>query len=137
MLGAASYLEADGITVVAAESHTWEWGVTVVQGWAAQGIHPKTLIIHLGNNSSVSGADFDAMMAAAGSAQVYFVTVYEPSLAAHQAEVNGAIAAGVSRYANAHLINWDGVAPSAVCSDGIHISCGGASVYVNLILSSI
>ncbi len=137
MLGAASYLQADGITVVAEESHTWEWGVTVVQGWGAQGIHPSILVVHLGNNSPVSSGDFDAMMSAAGSAQVYFVTVYEPSLAAHQSEVNGALEAGVARYGNAHLIDWDSVAAGAVCSDGIHISCGGAPTYVNLILGSI
>lgn len=137
MLGAASYLEADGITVVAEESHTWDWGVSVVQGWAAQGIHPSILVVHLGNNSAVSSSDFDAMMSAAGSAQVYFVTLYEPSLAAHQSEVNGAIEAGVSRYSNAHLIDWDSVAAGAVCSDGIHISCGGAPTYVSLILASI
>jgi hypothetical protein len=137
MLGAASYLEADGITVVAEESHTWDWGIAVVQGWVAQGIHPRTLIVHLGNNSAVSSGEFDAMMAAAGGAQVYFVTLYEPSLGAHQAQVNSVIEAGIGRYANAHLINWDSVAASAVCSDGIHISCGGAQTYVNLILSSI
>jgi len=137
MLGAASYLQADGITVVAEESHTWDWGVTVVQGWAAQGIHPSILVVHLGNNSPVSSGDFDAMMSAAGGAQVYFVTVYEPSLAAHQSEVNGALDAGVARYSNAHLIDWDSVAAGAVCSDGIHISCGGAPTYVNLILASI
>ena len=72
-----------------------------------------------------------------GGAQVYFVTVYEPSLAAHQSEVNGTLDAGVARYSNAHLIDWDSVAAGAVCSDGIHISCGGAPTYVNLILASI
>ena len=137
MLGAASYLGADGITVNAVESRPWSVGVSVVQQWTASGIQPSILIVHLGNNSPVSAGDVDAMMAAAGSAQVYFLTVYEPSLAAHQSQVNSALIAGASRYANAHIIDWSSVAAGSVCSDGIHISCGGASTYVNLILASI
>jgi hypothetical protein len=137
MLGASAALSAYGITVAAQESHSWDWGVSVVRGWVAAGAHPSILIVHLGNNSAVSAAQFDAMMSAAGAAQVYFVTVYEPSLVAHQAEVNNALAAGVARYSNAHLIDWASVASKSVCSDGIHISCGGTAAYVRLILSSI
>jgi hypothetical protein len=137
MLGAAAALGADGITVDAVESRPWSTGVSVVQSWAAQGIHPSILVVHLGNNSTVGAGDVDAMMSAAGSAQVYFLTVYEPSLAAHQAEVNSALATGVSRYVNAHLIDWSSVASGSVCSDGIHISCGGAATYANLIMASI
>lgn len=137
MLGAAGYLATDGITVNAVESRSWASGVSAVQQWTASGIQPSVLIVHLGNNSSVSSGDVDAMMAAAGAAQVYFLTVYEPSLAAHQAEVNSVLMAGAARYPNAHIIDWDQAAPGAVCTDGIHISCGGAATYVNLILASI
>jgi hypothetical protein len=66
--------------------------------------------------------------------QAYFLTARVPR--PWQAEVNTRLAQGVSRHANAHLVDWGSFSNCHhdwFASDGYHVNSVGASQYANLV----
>jgi hypothetical protein len=141
MLGARPILNAGGITVDAEVSRQGRQMVALVQAMRAADQLGQTVIIQIGTNGSVSSADFAAIMAqlpADLTPQVVFLTVRAPK---KWIDANNAIIRSLpAQYKNVSVLDW-AVASNGtkLCSDGIHVVCGGgaAQFYSNLIFDAI
>jgi hypothetical protein len=129
MIDAQRLLETllPGITVDAAVSRQWSDGEQVIAGIRAAGRLPRVVVVGLGTNGPVSASDFDAMMSIlAGETRVVLVDVHVDQ--PWQGEVNAVLRAGVSRYPNAVLVDWQAIAsqnPQWFGADGTHVAVGG------------
>ena len=116
-----------GVDVDAGVSRQWGEGVSILQQKKAAGLLGSVVIVGLSTNGPITTADFDAMMAAlSGASRVVFVTVHVDR--PWQDPNNGVLAAGVARYHNAALADWNTLAtqnPGWVYSDGTHLPLGG------------
>jgi hypothetical protein len=141
MLGASSALHAaiPSIEVDAVVSRQWDPGVATVRSDRGSGRLRPTLVVDLGTNGTVSGAQFDAMVrAAAGTRRIVFVTVRVPR--SWEASVNATLRAGVARQPGAVLADW--YAASAGHSewfgpDGYHLQPAGARALAALIAGAV
>jgi creatinine amidohydrolase len=92
--------------------------------------YPSTVIIHLGTNGTVNGADVDAMMQALdGVPTVVLTTVQLNGGRSWQGQANGEIRAAAGRWPNARLADWEVASaghPEYFSGDGIHLSAAGA-----------
>ena len=107
MLGARGSLQAaiPGMVVDAVVSRQFANAIPVLQSYKDQGLLPPVVVVHLGTNGRFGDPEFDTMMATIGpERQVYFLTARMPR--SWEADVNAHLTAGVSRHANAHLIDW-------------------------------
>jgi hypothetical protein len=140
MLGAVPQLGQTfgAIGVDAAVGRQLGAAIEVLRSWQDSGSLGNTLIIHLGNNGTFSAAHFDELMAIAGAERtVVFVTLQVPR--AWEASNNDVIRAGVARYPNARLADWQTASAGAsgwFAGDGIHLSAAGASAYAALLASA-
>ncbi len=92
------------------------------------------VIIHIGNNSPFSTGQFDEMMGLLGGARrVVFVNLKAPR--DWEGPNNAVLAAGVSRYPNAVLVDWHAVSIDRpeFFWDGLHLQEEGARAYAQLI----
>ena len=100
-----------------------------------------TVVIHLGTNGSFTDATFDAVMRLLlehGVRQVYFVNVRSPIRWAPLA--NAQLEAGVARWPQAHLLDWNAYATPHrewFYEDFAHPAPEGARAYVAFILQGI
>lgn len=134
MLGAAPQLRARGIAVDAVESRQWGTGTAILARMAATATLPPVVIVHLGTNGPFSAGQFDATMRAVGSRKVVFVNAHEPR--SWEQQVNLTLVAGVMRWPNARLVDWDGAStphPEWFWQDDIHLRPQGAQAYAALV----
>jgi hypothetical protein len=124
---AALQRDVPGIAVFAAVSRQWSDGETLLQWLKASGHLGTEVVVGLGTNGPITAGDFDSMMSVLARVhRVVFVNVVvgQP----WESEVNGVLAAGVSRYPNAVLADWASLErsnPSWVYSDGTHLPIDG------------
>jgi len=93
------------------------------------------VIVHVGNNGTITAEQFDEMMGVlAGARRVVFVNVNVPRL--WEGPNNAVLADGVRRYPNAVLVDWYAASvdhPEYFVEDGVHLSIEGQRVYADLI----
>jgi len=116
-----------GVTVDAGVSRQWGEGESILQQLKSSGQLGAVVIVGLSTNGPISTADFDSMMSIlSGASRVVFVTVHVDQ--PWQDPNNGVLAAGVSRYPNTVLADWNTLAtknPGWVYSDGTHLPIDG------------
>jgi hypothetical protein len=129
MIDAQGALATDvpGIQIDAGVSRQWGAGETLVAAARARGISGD-IVVFLGTNGPIATADFDAMMQAAqGARRVVFVTVHVPRQ--WQDPNNVILVAGVARYPNAVLADWNALSSAHpewfYAADGTHMPIGG------------
>ena len=95
--------------------------------------------IHLGNNGTFNAQQFDQVMAVIGPERMaVFINLNVPR--AWEDSNNAVIAAGVSRYTNATLVDWSTACATyqgLTIADGIHLTPAGASYYTQLVIAAI
>jgi hypothetical protein len=140
MLGAAYTLAASipGIDLDATVGRQADAAVGLLQQKAAAGVLGQVVVLQIGNNGTFTDAQFDRLMAAVGpDRKVVFVNLKVPR--AWEAGNNAVIAAGVSRYANASLVDWATACATyqgLTISDGIHLTPAGATYYTQLVIAA-
>jgi hypothetical protein len=119
--------DVPGITVLGEVGRQWVDGESILRQLRASGQLGREVVVGLGTNGPITSADFDTMMSIlAGVHRVVFVNVVvgQP----WQDEVNGTLASGVARYADAVLADWaslEATHPDWVYSDGTHLPIDG------------
>jgi lysophospholipase L1-like esterase len=141
MLGASpQYLNTLSMcgTVDATESRQASAGPDVVGSHAP---FPATVVIHLGTNGTVDGADLDAMLGQLrGVGEVVLVNVQHNGTRSWERQANSAIAAGAGRFGNVRLADWKGASNGHrdwFAADGIHLSAAGARAYADVIAGTL
>jgi hypothetical protein len=133
-LYAPATLAAHNIAFNAAVGRQWAVGVGILSSLRAAGKLPPVVIVGLGSNGRVSATQFDQMMqACAGALRVVFMTVTGPLIGN-----NPVITAGVARYPQAALADWNTLAtahPDWFAPDHVHIGPAGANALGNLLAS--
>jgi len=116
-----------GVNVDAGVSRQWGEGESILDQLKSSGQLGAVVIVGLSTNGPISTTDFDSMMSIlSGASRVVFVTVHVDR--PWQDPNNGVLAAGVSRYPNAVLADWNTMAtqnPGWVYSDGVHLPIDG------------
>ena len=98
----------------------------------------EVVVIHLGNNGSFTGDQFDELMNVLGERSAIFVNLRVSM--AWEATNNAMLAENVADYANALLVDWHGESsghPEYVWEDGVHLRPEGARAYAELIARSL
>jgi hypothetical protein len=125
-----------GIEVDAIVSRQFWEGDEVLAAKRAAGVLDPYVVVHLGTNAAASNAGFDDIMGELAEAtRVVFLNVAAPR--SWEPISNAVIAAGVSRYDTAFLVDWRGAVaehPEYVRADGYHLTCEGADAYAALIV---
>jgi hypothetical protein len=112
----------------------------------ATGSIGNTVVIQVGTNGPVTDSELDQMVALLPSTvtpNVVFMTVHAPT--AWIADNNARIRALPSRHPSVTVLDWDALsANTQLCSDGMHLSCGGgqaaqyfATIIHNAVSSSV
>jgi lysophospholipase L1-like esterase len=125
-------------TVDATVSRQMSEGPAVVRSHAP---YPATVIVHLGTNGTVNGADVEAMMQALeGVPTVVLTTVQLNGGRSWQSQANGEIRAAAGRWPNARLADWEVASnghPEYFSGDGVHLSAAGAQAYADTLGSAL
>jgi hypothetical protein len=139
MLGARQALVARGFRVNAEVSRQFDDAVQLVRQLAAAGHLPVELIVHLGTNGLIDGADCDALMRAAGSGRhVSLVTVKVPR--PYRDVNNTRLRACAHRHDNASVIDWYAFSRFHTAwfyGDGYHLTPTGRQEYAAFIAHSV
>jgi peptidoglycan/LPS O-acetylase OafA/YrhL len=141
MLGARGALQQaiPGMSVDAVVSRQFANAIPALQSYRDQGLLPSTVVVHLGTNGRFGDPEFDTMMQTIGpDREVYFLTSRVPR--SWQQDVNEHLTAGVSRHANAHLIDWGAFSNCHTdwfAKDGFHVNSVGAANYAHLVAAQI
>jgi hypothetical protein len=141
MLGARAALQQalPGMQVDATVSRQLSQGAAVAQARKAAGALGPVVVIHLGNNGGITAGQFDQLMGSLSSARrVVVLTLKVPR--AWEAGNNAIIRAGVRRYPNAILADWQAVSvgrPDYFWADGIHLRPEGARAYAALVSANL
>ncbi len=139
MLGARDALISYGFRVNAEVSRQFDDSVRLVRELAAGGHLPVNVIVHLGTNGLIDGADCDALVHVAGSGRhVYLVTVKVPR--PYRDPNNARIRACAHRHDNVSVIDWYGFSRyhrAWFYSDGYHLRPIGRHEYAALLDRSV
>ncbi len=139
MLGARTELRADGFRVNAVVSRRFDDAVPLVRQLVAGGHLPVDLIVALGTNGLIDGADCDAIVRRAGTDRhVFLVTVKVPR--SYRDPNNTRLRACAHRHANASLIDWYGFSRYHVAwfyDDGYHLTPTGRHAYAAFVDRSV
>jgi len=141
MIGAAPALQQaiDGIEIDASTSRQVAPGIVTLRERRAAGQLGDVVVVHLGNNGTFTARQFDeTMQALEGVRRVVFVTVKVPR--PWEGQNNAVLAAGVARYPNAVLADWQAASagrPDYFAADGIHLGANGARAYAGLIAGAV
>jgi len=131
MLGARTQLIARGFRVNAEVSRQFRDAPHLVHHLAIGGHLPVDVVVHLGTNGPIDGADCDALIRAAGTDRhVFLVTVKMPRWWRDQ--VNWRLHACARRHANASIIDWYGYSHDHTTwfyADGFHLTPAGREAY--------
>ena len=116
-----------GITVSAGVSRQWSEGIALLNQLKAQNQLGATVVVALGTNGPITAQYFDQMMSIlSGASRVVFVNTHVDQ--PWQDPNNAVLAAGVKRYPNTTLVDWNTLAaanPSWFGSDGTHLGISG------------
>ena len=139
MLGAREALIARGFRVNAEVSRQFDDVVPLVRQLAAGGHLPVQVIVDLGTNGLIDGADCDALMRAAGSERhVFLVTIKVPR--PYRDANNGRLRNCVHRHDNATLIDWYDFSRYHTAwfyDDGYHLTPAGRREYAAFVDRSV
>lgn len=139
MLGARDALIARGFRVNAEVSRQFGDSVRLVRQLAAGGHLPVNVIVHLGTNGLIDGADCDALVHVAGSSRlVYLVTVKVPR--PYRDANNARILACAHRHDNVSVIDWYALSRyhrAWFYDDGYHLRPVGRHAYAALLDESV
>ena len=138
MLGSANPLQrrVDELSVMDAEvGMQVATAIEILRSHRATGQLGDVVVVHLGNNGTFTGRQFNQMMRVlSGVDEVVFVNVSVPR--AWEAPNNEVISAGVQRYPNTTLVDWKAASaghPEYFVSDGVHLQPPGQRIYADLI----
>jgi hypothetical protein len=129
MLDYQTPLQADipGVNVQAAVSRQWTAGYTIVRTDRADVQLGATVVIALGTNGPITTTDFNTMMSLLdGATRVVFVNIVVDR--PWQDANNAVLAAGVGRYPNTVLVDWNTLAaqnPGWLYTTGTHLPIDG------------
>lgn len=142
VMKAAAIALADGIggriTINAEESRAPVAYPDVIASQAAANGLPDDVIVQMGNNGPIYGADMEALRAALeGVDHVYLINVEVPR--SWQGEVNDALADAVDTWPEAQLIDWHDAINDHLdlTYDGIHPTPDGAKIYADVVLDAL
>ena len=143
MEGAFVYLEGSGVRTFAKEGRGPEGAKNAVKKYRDQGyIGAGTqIIIQVGHNAPMTQPAIDAIMKEVpeGAGTVWFMTIHGD--AAWIEDNNTLIKAIPQTYPAVKIIDWDAAAGgTALCSDGMHLTCNGETAkvyYTNVILAAL
>ncbi|MEA3511554.1 MAG: hypothetical protein U9R51_08980 [Actinomycetota bacterium] len=135
--------EIPKLTSDASVSRPFSQADNVLSAWLAKGHEPDVVVVHLGTNGPPSAAQFDDVMAKAGtSRRVLFLTVKLDK--SWESATNAAIRSNVRRFANAELVDWWALSdphPEWFAADvncGCHLwSSSARTAYVNLVKNAV
>jgi len=136
MLGAVPNLQALGtVEVDAAVSRQFPAGTDILTARYAAGTLGDVVVVHLGDNGLITGAQFDQMMSVlAGVQRVVFVNLKLPR--DWEGPNNALLAAKAAQYGNAVVADWYAVSsshPEYFLDDGLHLKPEGAQAYASLL----
>ncbi len=138
MLGAATQLTELGFVVDAAESRSFVEGLDVIRDLVEEDRLPETLVIHLGNNGSITEAlatELGELVADVDS--VLLLTSTEDVVDGSNALVVDVAAS----YSNMSVLHWDVLAEACegdcFYSDDLHLKQAGATYYADLIAATV
>lgn len=135
MVGAREELRAKGFKVNAVRSRQFSDGVAVVRSLRRQGLLPRKVVVHLGNNGYVyPGACGDLVRAAGSRRRVFLVTVKVPR--SWRKANNRRLRTCAQNHRSAYLIDWYRYSndhPGWFFDDGFHLNARGRARYAGLI----
>jgi len=135
--GLARFL-GGGLTLNAAVGRQPDEIIDLLHDYSARGKLPDNVVLQLGNNGPVYGADLVKLhQALRGIPHVFLVNVEVPR--SWQAEVNSTLSEAASDWGQAELVDWHAVAAShgGITTDGIHLTEKGIDLYSRLIAASV
>ncbi len=141
MIGAARELEKalSGVGIDAAQGRQVYAILETLSARRAAGQLGDVVVVHAGNNGTLSAKQFDEMMALLSDVRlVVFVNVKVPR--SWEAPNNRVLAEGVQRYANAVLVDWYAASagrPELFWDDGIHLRPEGAEAFAKLVAAAV
>jgi hypothetical protein len=141
MLGAAYSLAGDipGIDLDAAVGRQADAAIDLLSQKATAGLLGDVVVMHIGNNGTLTSSQFDQIMAVIGpDRRAIFLNLHVPRT--WQDGNNAVIANGVAGYPNAVMIDWNTAGnsyPSILYNDGIHLTPDGAAYYAQLVAAAI
>ena len=139
MLGARDALIARGFRVNAEVSRQFDDAIPLIRKLAVEGHLPVNVIVHLGTNGLIEGADCDALVRAAGrDRHVYLVTVKVPR--PYRDPDNARLRACAQRHDTASVIDWYGLSRyhrAWFYNDGYHLRPTGRTEYARLLDQSL
>jgi len=136
MLGAIPSRQGLGsVEVDAAVSRQFPAGTDVLRSRNAAGTLGDVVVVHLGDNGLITGAQLDEMMSLLqGVQRVVFVNLKLPR--DWEGPNNALLASKATQYGNAVVADWYALSsshPEYFLADGIHLRAEGAQAYANLI----
>jgi peptidoglycan/LPS O-acetylase OafA/YrhL len=137
MAGATPALQAamPGITVDATVARQFDEGIDAVRWWTAQGPF-DVVVVHLGTNGAFGDDQVDALVDAAGGAELVLLEASAPRPWIPLA--NERLASGAARH-EATLVQWRGAvdAVGGPGSDGIHLGPTASAAYAQEIVAAV
>jgi hypothetical protein len=136
MLGAAGQLDGIGYVVDAEESRQFTNGVETVATLRADDRLGDRVVVHLGTNGPIGASSMTALMdELVDVPQVVLIT--NDVDRDYTAGNNALIYDAANAYANAEILDWQGLAPSCpgncFYEDGIHLRPDGQAYYATLV----
>jgi peptidoglycan/LPS O-acetylase OafA/YrhL len=141
MLGAYKALQSavPGIRVDAKVGRQWTTGEQILAALKANGQLGDTVVIHLGNNGTLSARSFDSMMQML--APIPHVIVLDVRVdQAYQSINNNVIMTEAPKFPNVHVLDWLGYSNGHGAwfyDDGTHLRPTGAAAYAALIKANL
>lgn len=126
-------------TVDAAVSRQMRNGGAAASQAAATGA--SVVVVHLGTNGPVTGADVDGVVGRLGGVgRVVLVTIQTSGTRSYQGPANAQIRAAAGRYGNVRIADWEAASTGQsgyFASDGIHLSRTGAQAFAQVVAGAV
>src|SRR5262249_49516456 len=126
------------IDIDAVEGRQISDGIQAIRDRHDSGQLGDIVVVHLGDNGYFSDRLFDELMDLLDGRQVVIVNDTVPRR--WEGSNNDILAAGVGRYPNATLADWNAVSadrPDLFYEDGLRVRAAGADAYVAVIATAI
>jgi lysophospholipase L1-like esterase len=141
MLGAAAQVRRalGRVDIDAQTGRQTSTAIAILKSRLSAGQIAPVVVIHMGNNGTLSRRQFDEIMGLlSGARRVIILNNKVPR--AWQDSNNNVITEGARRYPNVVLIDWVAASaehPEYFWNDGIHLRPNGAQVYADLIARAV